>query len=171
MSTLPTTSNYSNLGEAEAGSPALTPSPSRQPPSVLEVNGVAAGSRWNSEISEATDSEFSEAAPRLTAHEMALQVTACTFVMTPRERCQRNGTAFASYNGVTWWSFYKSQSKLPLSAQKRTMSRSLVFLLVLVIIVILALAVCIPTFWIENNRNKQNSTIRPFEQTTRDIGT
>lgn len=164
---------YSNLGGMEGGSPSLSPSPVRQPPtpSAPEANGVA-GCHWNSDdISEATDSEFSEVAPRLTAHEMALEVAACTFVMTPRQRCQPNGTTFASYNGVTWWSFYKSQSKLPLSAQKRTMSRSLVFLLVLVIIVILGLAVLIPTFWVENNRHKQDMTSRPLEQTTRRIGT
>ena len=134
-------------------SPSLSPSPARQPPtpSARAANGVAA-CHWNpDDISDATGSEYSEVAPRLTAHEMALEVAACTFRMTPRDRCQPNGTAFASYyNGVTWWSFYKSQSKLPLSAQKRTMSRSLVFLLVLVIIVIIGLAVCIPTFWIQS---------------------
>ena len=129
----------------------LKTSPCHQPPTpaATETNGIA-GYQWNSDISEATESEMSgETAPRLTAHQMALEVAACSFIMTPRERCQPNGAAFACYSGVTWWSLYKSQSKLPLSAQKRTMSRSLIFLLVLVILVMLALAVCIPAFWIE----------------------
>ena len=109
---------------------------------------------------------------RLTAHEMALRAatarmvngslrattpTTATTTLDSRHFDRRMDSRFSS--GASWSSFYKSQNRLPLSAQRKTASRRTVILITVVALLLVAFAVCIPVFWLKGGSKSETSIL------------